>query len=92
MTKTTKTWTPERRAAARERILKNKPWEKSTGPRTRRGKAASSRNAFTHGMYSETARRFYKLLNDQSAFLRDLRMIRGILREHEQNIRTDIMK
>lgn len=38
-------WTPERRAAARERALKNKPWEHSTGPKTAAGKARVSQNA-----------------------------------------------
>jgi len=38
-------WTPERRARQREIIRKNKPWLKSTGPRTPEGKAVSSQNA-----------------------------------------------
>jgi|GEM_PF-4155932 len=42
-------WTPERRAAARERALKNKPWEKSTGPKTAAGKARTSQNACKKG-------------------------------------------
>lgn len=45
----TKGWTEERRQKARERILKNKPWEKSTGPRTAEGKRKSSLNAVKHG-------------------------------------------
>lgn len=45
----TKGWTEERRQKARERILKNKPWEKSTGPRTADGKRKSSLNAVKHG-------------------------------------------
>ncbi len=92
MTKHTKSWTPERRQAARERILKNKPWEKSTGPKTMRGKIASSRNAFKHGFYSEQMRRFRMALSDTSIFLRDMRSIRNILWAHEKKIRTDIMK
>src|SRR3954451_21000362 len=32
-------WTPERRARQAEAIQQWKPWEKSTGPRTTRGKA-----------------------------------------------------
>ncbi len=48
----TKGWTDERRQKARERILKNKPWEKSTGPKTKAGKEKSSLNALKHGMCS----------------------------------------
>lgn len=46
-------WTEERRQKARERILKNKPWKKSTGPRTADGKRASALNALKHGNRSE---------------------------------------
>ena len=52
MSKETKGWTPERRAAQRERMLKNKPWEKSTGPKTREGKVRASRNAWKTGQYA----------------------------------------
>ena len=38
-------WTPERRAKQAEAIRRWKPWERSTGPKTEEGKAASSRNA-----------------------------------------------
>ena len=50
MTKNTKGWTEERRKAQAERIRQNKPWEKSTGPKSKAGKARSSMNAFKHGM------------------------------------------
>lgn len=49
----TKGWTEERRQKARERILKNKPWEKSTGPKTPKGKKKSSLNALKHGHRSD---------------------------------------
>lgn len=45
-------WTPERRARAAELIRTWRPWEKSTGPRTDAGKAASSTNALKHGARS----------------------------------------
>lgn len=38
-------WTEERRARQREIIQQTKPWLKSTGPRTKNGKAVSSQNA-----------------------------------------------
>lgn len=39
-------WTPERRARQAQIIRQNRPWEKSTGPRTKEGKVISSRNAY----------------------------------------------
>jgi hypothetical protein len=39
-------WTDERRAKQAEAIRRWKPWERSTGPKTEGGKAASSRNAY----------------------------------------------
>lgn len=48
----TKGWTEERREKARQRILQNKPWEQSTGPKTVAGKQASSLNAMKHGIRS----------------------------------------
>lgn len=44
-------WTPERKQRQRELIQQWKPWEKSTGPRTDTGKAASSRNAHRGGVW-----------------------------------------
>jgi hypothetical protein len=38
-------WTPERRARQAQIIRRTKPWLRSTGPRTREGKARSSQNA-----------------------------------------------
>ena len=43
-------WTQERRQRQRELIQNWKPWEKSTGARTPKGKARSSRNAYKHGI------------------------------------------
>uniref|UniRef100_B8HUB6 Uncharacterized protein n=1 Tax=Cyanothece sp. (strain PCC 7425 / ATCC 29141) TaxID=395961 RepID=B8HUB6_CYAP4 len=43
-------WSPEAREAARQRILKNKPWEKSTGPKTEAGKFIVSFNAAKEGL------------------------------------------
>ncbi|MGB3797597.1 MAG: hypothetical protein WA957_14995 [Alteraurantiacibacter sp.] len=42
---TASSWTPERRAKQAEAIRRWQPWDKSTGPRTKEGKARSSRNA-----------------------------------------------
>lgn len=47
-------WTEERRARQREMMLRNKPWEKSTGPKTPGGKARSAKNSFKNGNYAQS--------------------------------------
>ncbi len=47
-------WTPERRARQAAVILSWKPWERSCGPNTERGKVISARNARRHGMRSRS--------------------------------------
>lgn len=42
-------WTDEKRQAASDRIYKNQPWLKSTGPRTFEGKCESSQNSCKGG-------------------------------------------
>jgi hypothetical protein len=42
-------WTSARRAAQRKAIYRWRPWEKSTGPKSKVGKAAIAANAFKHG-------------------------------------------
>ena len=44
-------WTPERRAKASQDIHRWAPWLRSTGPKTKAGKAASSANSRKHGYY-----------------------------------------
>lgn len=50
------------REASRERILRVKPWLRSTGPRTAAGKARSSRNALQHGYYGAEGREARRLI------------------------------
>ncbi|OIN87533.1 MAG: hypothetical protein AUJ12_02065 [Alphaproteobacteria bacterium CG1_02_46_17] len=45
-------WTPEKRKSAAARCRANRPWQKSTGPRTDTGKIASSRNSYKTGYHS----------------------------------------
>lgn len=65
-----RTWTPEQRAAQAARIRETKPWEKSTGPRSKAGKKRSSRNAVKHGNRTARIRDAHKALTLQSEFLR----------------------
>ena len=46
------------------RVKKWQPWKLSTGARTQEGKAASSQNAFKHGM-SKLIKEIRKLLKEQ---------------------------
>ena len=58
----TKGWTPERRKKQAEHCRANKPWAKSTGPKTQKGKEAVSLNALKHGSYSQHFRAYHAAL------------------------------
>ncbi len=62
-------WTPERRRRQAERCRQNKPWQKSTGPRSDEGKNAAKMNACKHGMYSAPIKELERLLRLQKLFL-----------------------
>ena len=63
-----KGWTPERRAQQAELIRSSKPWLKSTGPRTAKGKARSASNALKHGFRS---RAFIEQVRNERRLIRD---------------------
>ena len=63
-------WTEERRKKQAETIRKHKPWEKSTGPKTRKGKARASLNALKSGVHSRSGREIRKLLYHNREFLK----------------------
>lgn len=69
-------WTPERRRLQAERIRRQRPWLRSTGPRTAAGKAVSSRNATKHGLRSRACRAFCLLLRMQRDFVRHVNEFR----------------
>ena len=59
-----RSWTPERSARQAEVIRRCEPWNKSTGPKTAEGKAASSRNAYKGGCreYDRTSMKCARLI------------------------------
>lgn len=44
-----RTWTLAQRQKQREAIMRWKPWQKSSGPKSAKGKVAASGNAWTGG-------------------------------------------
>lgn len=71
-------WTPEERAAQSLLTRTQKPWEKSTGPKTEEGKKKSSRNAVTHGMETAEGRAFSQALRDTRQLLRLLKKMEDV--------------
>ena len=63
-------WTEERKQKQRELIQNWKPWEKSTGAKTPKGKAKSKMNAYKYG--SSEAR---MMLREFNSLLRDKRRL-----------------
>lgn len=59
-------WTPEKRKRVALRTKLQKPWLKSTGPRSKAGKARIAQNAYRHGRrsarYIAAYRRLSKVL------------------------------
>jgi len=54
-------WTARQRHAQSAAIRRWKPWNESTGPRTEKGKARSSKNGLKHGVRSQVMAEFRKL-------------------------------
>lgn len=57
-------WTPERKAAMRKQIYRWRPWDKSTGPKSKTGKDAVARNALKHGHRSRAAREYLREMRE----------------------------
>ena len=62
-------WTPERRARQAVLIANWRPWEHSTGPRSKQGKDNVSMNAYVHGLRSAG---IIAYLNEMRSALRGL--------------------
>ena len=65
-----KGWTPERRARQAALIHKWRPWEKSTGPRTAKGKAHTARNGDKGGAWKVERDRLRALRTEVNDLLR----------------------
>ncbi len=66
----TKGWSEERRQKQRQRIKQNKPWLKSTGPRSKTGKENAKMNGLKHGLRSRAMKNLYAALRAQKHFVR----------------------
>ena len=70
----TKGWTEERRRRQAEIIRQNKPWEKSTGPKTQKGKNRVALNALKHGRDSQMMRSYSAALTLNSHFVKQMQL------------------
>jgi hypothetical protein len=67
-------WTDDDRLKQAERIRNQKPWTKSTGPRTISGKRASSSNSYKHGSYTTEMKQIFRYLKLQKNYIATLRL------------------
>lgn len=65
-------WTEERKAKQAQWMRENRPWEKSTGPKTDAGKDAAKYNAFKHGARCAALAALLKTLKAQEKWLKSL--------------------
>ncbi|MBI2234656.1 MAG: hypothetical protein HYU57_06685 [Micavibrio aeruginosavorus] len=63
-------WTPEDRQRQAELIRAVKPWEKSTGPRSIKGKKRASKNALKTADHCAEMKQIKALLRAQEAYAR----------------------
>lgn len=68
-------WTDDDRLKQAERIRNQKPWTKSTGPRTIAGKRASSSNSYKHGSYTTEMKQIFRYLRLQKTYIATLRFL-----------------
>ncbi len=70
-----RSWTPERRAAQAERMRTQKPWLKTTGPKTDAGKQRVAKNSQTHGRRS-------------AEFMQQVKILRTLLRTQRAQLKN----
>lgn len=66
-------WTDERRARQAEMIRSWRPWERSTGPRTAKGKATAARNGDKGGTWKAESNNLRALKREFSELMRQQR-------------------
>lgn len=83
-----KGWTEERRRAQAERCRANKPWDKSTGPKTEAGKARVSMNAYKYGSDTRCKKLMRDILKHNRAFVKSvwefetIKLIKTLEKQH----------
>jgi len=68
--------TPEGRRKLSEAALRNRPWEKSTGPRTEEGKARSALNGAYNQTSSISIREMHQKVHDVEVSVQELAELR----------------
>lgn len=74
MPKNNNGWTERRKKQQACAIRRHKPWEKSTGPKSKKGKEISSMNALKHGGRSISAKEMENVLRHNRAFLKSVKL------------------
>ena len=88
-------WSPERRARQSAMMKSAQIWKKSTGPRTKKGKARSALNATKHGHRGREWRHYYALLARQRVYVRDVvapNKINRLQNSARQNAANELLK
>lgn len=77
----TRGWPPERRKKQAARLRAAKIWTRSTGPKTRQGKARAAQNSRKHGFYARGYQALRKALRAYRAFLKLVNALVETLRQ-----------
>jgi hypothetical protein len=88
-------WTEERRKKQSELLKRLKRWEKSTGPKSRKGKAISAMNAYKNGAYSRPQRYARHVLKHNREFVKGCRLyarMQSIQNEHFGKPANELLK
>jgi hypothetical protein len=72
-------WTEEARERVRQAILKHQPWLRSTGPRTREGKARSAANGKVRQKGPRSVREVRAHLAQLSGLIASMEEVRSVL-------------